>query len=214
MRKSRLYSSLFALLSSAAVSAAAAAPIPDVCLACKGETGDAAFMACLDKCINNPSPEAEILPAKPIDLEAAGWTLDTSVNAMTDVKTYYAVKRAENSVRFMMKQVRPMLTIFVRDGRTALSILFEPANIMPTFNENNLAIRIDKNKAFATEAVTNSDNNAVFLDDETILKQMCNGRRALVQVKLFGLNTQSFEFDLTGFDAAYAWCIDAAKAGK
>lgn len=133
---------------------------------------------------------------------------------MTDVKTYFAVKQAENSVRFLMDEVRPALTIFVRDGKAQLSIFFAPANVMPTFNENNLVIRVDKNKAVGMEAATNSDNDAVFIDNKTLIRQMLNGKRALVQVKLFGLNIQKFEFDLTGFEPAYNWCLESAKAGK
>lgn len=202
---------VFGLVTLALSTSALAVDIPDSCLACRTEMSDVSFLACLQSCVNGV---AVAVPEKAVNAESAGWNLGTDTDPMTDEKSFFAGKLSENIVPYFGKNIRPSLFILSRGNHVNLAIVFSNAFVMPSFDENNIAIRIDKNRAFGLEAATSSDNSTVIIDNKAIIKQMRAGRRALVQVQLISLNTHTFEFDLIGFDAAYKWCVTGGKDTK
>ena len=204
-------SAFFGLITLFLATSSLAVEIPESCLSCRAETSDASFMACLESCVNGVSVAIHKDVA---DLKSAGWFFKTEIDPMTDEKISYVGRLAENSGSYHASVLRPWLIFLKRDGGEGLILWFENTLLMPGYGEDNLTVRVDKNKAVSMEAERNERQNAFKIDDKKILRQMRSGKKLLVRAKISRFETQTFEFDLQGFETAYRWCVSEGRGAE
>ena len=161
-------------------------------LTCRSESSKSHYLACQDA-------------------ESAGWDLWTANSREGDRKIYFAKKQAREPVWFLGREIFPAIAMVADRGKVEFSIsFFQDVFKFSDLNEKVL-IRVDIKDVRALSPDLDEWASSVTIKEGELIDQLRKGTRLLVLANLYGVDRQTFEFRLAGFESAYQWCLATKK---
>lgn len=216
-----------ALLAAYTGSTLAVEAIPASCLKCRKAKDDAAFITCLYDCmadlasVGKPAPEPgpkPVTPQKPqADTQGAlpnipGWHLKMRPDAPEGKALRTAECPSDAVLTSFFDRIRPVLVLAKEKGEPVKLFVDVNPGVVEGFSDRVL-VQIDDGDTMALPLRTVWNGHAVRLDSPTLLKDMRRGKRLYVRLDIFGMLTQTFDFDLTEIKRVTRW-LDEADARR
>jgi hypothetical protein len=208
-----------------ALPAGAVEAIPESCLKCRQAGSDTEFIECIYSCLGSvksldsfksePSASASARRAVPETGSGAenggadypkidGWTFREAQDEDDGTMQRLALRPAENAVEAFFTTVQPSLVLArAQKSRVMVIIDYSPA-ALDGFSDR-VSVQVDKGKVKTYRARVVWHGHAVFLADESLLKELKKGSRLYVRARLFGGSAGTAAFSLKGVTQACRW---------
>ena len=143
--------------------------------------------------------------------EKGGWIFKKGKDEFTDEVSFAALKPSSNSIRFMMKQERPLLMFLRHESKNAIVInMGNYIHVMPFLGNESYNVRIDKNEPMTLlgQRIWQGTGLAFVDVPEEFLNQLRLGKKLTVKIETLGLGTHNIVWNLSGTSEALTIIFD------